>query len=127
MCRKFRQTDLGENFIRLQCSLHHIHKEVISLYGTHPIWPFRHNIGLQCQYHSRSICGRVRVCNTSADSTPVAYLLIANQIYSLWQQGKMLLDKIRSLDIHISCHRAYGNRITIVANIRQFANLTKIN
>src|SRR6266702_3194609 len=127
MSRWCGETDLGDNLIRLQRSLHQIHKEIVSLDRTHTTRSFRHNISLQRQYHTRRISGRVRVRNTTANSTHVAYLLIANEIYSLCQQSEILLDQIRTLNIHIPRHRANGDRITIVSNIGETTNLAKIN
>src|SRR5437667_11784857 len=105
MSRWFGETDLGDNLIRLQRSLHQIHKEIVSLDRTHTTRSFRHNISLQRQYHTRRISGRVRVRNTTANSTHVAYLLIANERYSPWQQSDTLLDKAITRTIHIPPHR----------------------
>ncbi len=127
MSRWFRETDLGDNLIRLQRSLHQIHKEVISRNGSHTTWPFRHNISLQRQYHTRRICGGIGVCHATTDGTHVPYLLIANEIYSLWQHIKILFDQIRTLNIHILRHRANGDRITFIADIREATDPAKIN
>src|SRR5258708_37338226 len=97
-------------------------EEIVSLNGGYAILPFRHNIGPQCQHHTRRIGSGVRVSNAAAESAPVTHLLVSNRRRSLRQQGEISLDDIRTLNVHVPRHRTYSNRSIHLPDIGKAAD-----
>src|SRR5713101_4249769 len=113
------EPDLCNNFVWLQRSLEQILEEIISLNSAYAIRPFRHNIGPQCQHHTRRIGSGIRVSNAAAESAPVTHLLVSDHRRSLGQQGEIVLDDIRTLNVHIPRHRTYSARSILLPDIER--------
>ena len=75
----------------------------------------------------REIRRRVAVDERTSDRAAVADLRVAHEAGDVRQQGQMLLDDGRALDVAVAGQRSHGDVVARVAHVRQVGHAADVD